>query len=101
MFHQALGSWFRQTRHALIRGWPPAALLSQTAYCLSPSVGTGYWAEDIYYSAMIPSGPILHGTTWLAETIEAVKYSIIVGRFYPITPVITALAFVLFQNVAF
>ena len=100
MFHKALGPWFRRTRRALMGVWPPVALLGLTAYCLSPAIGTGYWAEDIYYSAMIPSGPILHGTTWFAETFEAVKHSILVGRFYPITPAITASAFLLFQNVA-
>ena len=76
------------------------ALLALTGFCLSPAIGTGYWAEDIYYSAMVPSSPILNQTSWFTETWLGVKNSFEVGRFYPITPVITAVAFILFQNVA-
>ncbi len=100
MSHRAIGSWARRTRRALIRGWPLVALLGLTAFCLSPALGTGYWAEDIYYSAMIPAGPILNDSSWFAETIRAVKHSMLVGRFYPITPMIAALAFIVFQDVA-
>ena len=100
MPHHAIGSWSRPARRVLIRAWPLAALLALAAFCLAPAVGTGYWAEDIYYSAIIPADPILHGSTWGVETLGEVRHSMLVGRFYPITPVITAVAFALFRNVA-
>ena len=97
--HRALGSWSRPVRRALLRVWPLAALLVLAAFCLAPALGTGYWAEDVYYSAMIPANPILHGSTWVTETLREVRHSMMVGRFYPITPVITAVAFTLFPKV--
>ena len=99
MPHRAIGAWFRATRRTLLRTWPLLALLGLTAFCLSPALGTGYWAEDIYYSAMIPANPILKRTTWFADTLESVKHSMLVGRFYPITPLITGIVFILFRNV--
>ena len=100
MFQRALGLWLRRTRRSVARAWSLLTLLGLTAFCLAPAMETGYWAEDIYYSAMIPASPILNDTSWLTETSLAVKTSIQVGRFYPITPIITALAFILFQQVA-
>ena len=100
MFDLTNASWPHRARRSLTRAWPLLALLALTALCLSPSIGTGYWAEDIYYSAMIPSWPILNHTSWFAETMLQIKHSVLVGRFYPITPIITAVAFILFQQVA-
>lgn len=99
MPHRAFGTRFRHTRRALHRAWPLVALLGLAALGLAPALGAGYWAEDIYYSAMIPANPILHDSTWLAETSDQVRHSLLVGRFYPITPVITAAAFALFRSV--
>ena len=67
MSHRAIGPALRTARRALLKAWPVAALLALAAACLAPVLGTGYWAEDIYYSAMIPAGPILKDTTWLAD----------------------------------
>ncbi len=79
--------------------WPVVALLCLAAVCLSPAINTGYWAEDVYYSAMVPASPILRQSSWWTETWLGVKHSILIGRFYPITPIITAVAFRLFQSV--
>ena len=100
MFDLINAAWPHRARRSLTRAWPLLALLALTALCLSPAIGTGYWAEDVYYSAMIPSSPILNHSSWSAETMFQIKHSIMVGRFYPITPIITALAFILFQQVA-
>ncbi len=101
MPHRAIGFWFRSTRRILNRLWPLVALLCLAAFCLSPALGTGYWAEDIYYSAMVPANPILKDTTWFADTLDSIRHSMLVGRFYPITPIITAVAFIVFRNVVF
>ena len=99
MPHRAFGSRSRHARRVLHRAWPLVALLGLAAVALAPALGAGYWAEDIYYSAMIPANPILHDSTWPAETLDQIQHSMRVGRFYPITPLITAVAFILFRNV--
>ena len=60
---------------------------------------TGYWGEDIYYSVIVPASPILKNISWAADTLDSIKHSMLVGRFYPITPLITALVFIIFQSV--
>ena len=100
MFDGISETWSSRARRSLRRAWPLLSLLVLTGICLSPAIETGYWAEDIYYSAMIPSLPILDHSNWFAETVLSIKNSVQVGRFYPITPLITAVAFKLFQHVA-
>jgi hypothetical protein len=74
-------------------------LLGLTGFALLPSLDTGYWGEDTYYSTIVTGGLVINGHTWMGELLEYEKHNIQLGRFYPLTPVIISSVFSTIRDV--
>ena len=79
--------------------WTPLALIGLTAFALAPTLGTGYWGEDTYYSTLIRGGPVLSGQSFWAALAGYERHNFEIGRFYPLTPFLIAAVFGLIGDV--
>ena len=61
-------------------------LISLAAFYLAPAVGTGYWAEELYQSIMPRGSTVLEGNGPRDAAMNHVKHTLLMGRFFPLTP---------------
>ncbi len=79
--------------------WHLPFLLALTTFVLLPALKTGYWAEDLCHSVTIPGTVVLDGQGLFSQVGAHVRYTIESGRFFPLTPILITVVFVLIHDV--
>ena len=89
----------RDRTDRLRSGRRTAFLMGLVVAFLLPALGTGYWAEDVHHSVVVPGRQVLGGGTLLDEVVGHLKHTIEMGRFFPGTAVLISVVHFLIRDV--